>query len=238
MIRIAVVEDLEDEAQQLTKCIEQYGREKNELFAVERFSDGLAFIEGYEPRYDIIFMDINMPLMSGLSAAKRLRIVDPGVCLIFVTQMAQYALNGYEVGASDYILKPVTYGSFALRFDKAVASAKSNQHHAILLKTQSGLSRIDTGSICYVEVDKHLVVYHTVNGDLESWESLKSVEEKLGPLTGSRFVRCNNCFLVNLHYVNRIDGDILWVGDSRLKISRARKRSFLNALTAFFETGV
>ena len=238
MIRIAVVEDLEDEAQQLTKCIEQYGREKNELFAVERFSDGLAFIEGYEPRYDIIFMDINMPLMSGLSAAKRLRIVDPGVCLIFVTQMAQYALNGYEVGASDYILKPVTYGSFALRFDKAVASAKSNQHHAILLKTQSGLSRIDTDSICYVEVDKHLVVYHTVNGDLESWESLKSVEEKLGLLTGSRFVRCNNCFLVNLHYVNRIDGDILWVGDSRLKISRARKRSFLNALTAFFETGV
>ena len=238
MIRIAVVEDLEDEARQLTKCIEQYGREKNELFAVERFSDGLAFIEGYEPRYDIIFMDINMPLMSGLSAAKRLRIVDPGVCLIFVTQMAQYALNGYEVGASDYILKPVTYGSFALRFDKAVASAKSNQHHAILLKTQSGLSRIDTDSICYVEVDKHLVVYHTVNGDLESWESLKSVEEKLGLLTGSRFVRCNNCFLVNLHYVNRIDGDILWVGDSRLKISRARKRSFLNALTAFFETGV
>ena len=83
MIRIAVVEDLEDEAQQLTKCIEQYGREKNKLFAVERFSDGLAFIEGYEPRYDIIFMDINMPLMSGLSAAKRLRIVDPGGSLMF-----------------------------------------------------------------------------------------------------------------------------------------------------------
>ena len=74
MIRIAVVEDLEDEARQLTKCIEQYGREKNEVFAVERFSDGLAFMEGYEPRYDIIFMDINMPLMSGLSAAKRLRV--------------------------------------------------------------------------------------------------------------------------------------------------------------------
>ena len=63
MIRIAVVEDLDDEAQQLIKCIEQYGREKNEAFAVDRFSDGLAFIEGYEPRYDIIFMDINMPLM-------------------------------------------------------------------------------------------------------------------------------------------------------------------------------
>ena len=181
MIRIAVVEDLEDEARQLTKCIEQYGREKNEVFAVERFSDGLAFMEGYEPRYDIIFMDINMPLMSGLSAAKRLRVVDPSVCLIFVTQMAQYALNGYEVGASDYILKPVTYGSFALRFDRAVASAKGRQHHAVLLKTQSGLSRIDTNSICYVEVNKHLVVYHTVNGDLESWESLKRWRKSWGP---------------------------------------------------------
>ena len=194
MIRIAVVEDLEDEARQLTKCIEQYGREKNEVFAVERFSDGLAFMEGYEPRYDIIFMDINMPLMSGLSAAKRLRVVDPSVCLIFVTQMAQYALNGYEVGASDYILKPVTYGSFALRFDRAVASAKGRQHHAVLLKTQSGLSRIDTNSICYVEVNKHLVVYHTVNGDLESWESLKSVEEKLGPLAGSRLSAATTVF--------------------------------------------
>ena len=68
MIRIAVVEDLDGEAQQLMKCIEQYGREKNETFAVERFSDGLAFIEEYHPRYDIIFMDIQMQFIQHLES--------------------------------------------------------------------------------------------------------------------------------------------------------------------------
>lgn len=237
MLYIAVVEDQDNEAKQLIDCIQRYEQEKKETFTIERFSDGLAFLNSYEPVYDIVFMDINMPRMDGLSASKRIRVVDPNVCLVFVSQMAQFALNGYEVGAKDYLLKPVTYGSFSLRFDRAVADAKSSRHQGILLKTQSGLSRIDANKVCYVEVIRHQVVYHTVNGDLESWEPLKSVEEKLGSLVGSRFVRCNNCFLVNLHYVNKIEGDILWVGTSQLKISRAKRKDFLNALTVFFETG-
>lgn len=237
MLHIAIVEDQDNEAKQLTDCIQRYGQEKNETFTLERFTDGLAFLNGYEPVYDIVFMDINMPRMDGINASKRIRLVDPDVCLVFVTQMAQYALNGYEVGAQDYLLKPVTYGFFAPRFERAVAVAKNSHHQVILLKTQSGLYRIDTNKICYVEVIRHQVVYHTVNGNLESWEPLKSVEEKLGVLAGTRFVRCNNCFLVNLHYVNKIEGDSLWVGDDQLKISRAKRKEFINALTVFFETG-
>lgn len=235
MVRIAIVEDQDEEAKQLEGYIRRYGKEKNEEFSIKRFSDGLEFVENYEPRFDIIFMDINMPMMGGLSAAKRLRIVDPEVCLIFATRLAQYALNGYEVGARDYLLKPVTYGSFAFRFDKAMAAMKNNRHRTLLLKTRSGISRIDADSIRYIEVNTHLLIYHTTRGDLESWESLKSAEEKLGDLVGRQFVRCNNCFLVNLHYVNKVDGDILWVGDDQLKMSRMRKKNFLNMLTIFFE---
>lgn len=235
MVRIAIVEDRDDEAQQLTGHIRRFGEEKKEEFFIERFSDGLDFVENYEPRFDIIFMDINMPLMGGLSAAKRLRIVDPEVCLIFVTRLAQYALNGYEVGAKDYLLKPVNYGAFSFRFDKAMAAVKGNRHQTLLVKMRGGLSRIDTDSIRYIEVNMHQLIYHTIRGDLESWESLKSVEERLGDLSGKQFVRCNNCFLVNLHYVNKVEGDILWVGDDQLKMSRMRKKNFMNMLTIFFE---
>lgn len=237
MVRIAIVEDHSAEAQLLAGHIRRYGNEKGEDFSVKLFTDGMAFIENYQPQYDIIFMDINMPVLGGLNTAKRLRLVDPAVCLIFVTQLAQYALNGYEVGARDYLLKPVSYGVFSLRFEKALTAIKSNQHPGILVKTRSGLSRIDADSIRYIEVNTHLLTYHTINGNLESWEPLKSAEEKLGDLVGKQFVRCNNCFLVNLRYVTKIDGDLLWVGNDRLKISRLRRKDLLNMLTIFFEEG-
>lgn len=239
MINIAIVEDDDAEAARLEKYIARYGKEHDETFSLKRYKDGLAFLDSYRAEFDIVFMDIMMPHMNGLTAAKRMRLVDENTALVFITNMAQYAINGYEVAASDYILKPVMYDAFAFRFTKVLASARMRAagHKFLFVKTQKGVVKVDANSIYYVEVIRHMVVYHTVNGNIEAWESLKSVETSLGELLDTRFVRCNNCFLVNLQYIDKIENDVAFVGGEQLKISRSRRKEFINAVTLYLAQG-
>lgn len=97
MFRFAIVEDDDACAEQLQKYLAQYAGENALEIRTDRFYDGLNFAEDYKARWDLIFMDIEMPLLDGMSAARRIREKDDSVLLIFITNMAQYAIQGYEV---------------------------------------------------------------------------------------------------------------------------------------------
>lgn len=115
MLKIAVVEDQTEVRESLCQFIRQYAGEQGLQAEVEPFADGAVIAEGYQPGYDIIFLDVEMPRLGGFGAAERIRAVDPDVVLVFVTNMAQYAIKGYEVDALDYVLKPVSYGAFCTK---------------------------------------------------------------------------------------------------------------------------
>ena len=115
-MNIAIVEDDGKEAEALLSYIKKYGEKSGTSFDVKIFSDAENFLESYKQGLDIVFMDIELPGMNGMDASKRLRALDRSVTLIFVTNMARFAVNGYEVGAFDFIVKPVTYGSFEIKF--------------------------------------------------------------------------------------------------------------------------
>ena len=120
MPRIAVVDDQPDMRQQLCSMIDQYSRENNCMLEVTAFSDGSQVITNYCKGFDIIFLDIEMPELGGMDAAERIRTVDPDVVLVFVTNMAQYAIRGYEVDALDFVLKPVNYYQFSTKLERAL----------------------------------------------------------------------------------------------------------------------
>ena len=119
MLRVAIVEDDAGYANQLTEFLNRYGKENDEEIHLTIFRDGLDIVEDYQPVWDIILLDIEMPLLDGMSAAERIRALDPAVILIFITNMAQYAIKGYEVDAMDFVLKPVNYFAFNMKLHKA-----------------------------------------------------------------------------------------------------------------------
>ncbi|MFC2620775.1 MAG: LytR/AlgR family response regulator transcription factor, partial [Pauljensenia sp.] len=107
MVRIAVVEDEAVSRTLLRDYLTRYGEERALHIDATYFTDGAAIIGDYKPVYDIILMDIQMAHVDGMSAARAIREVDQEVILVFITSAPQFAINGYEVGALSYLLKPL-----------------------------------------------------------------------------------------------------------------------------------
>lgn len=114
MLRCAIVEDTAQELEHLQNGLKRYSAERALPLNVTAFGNAADFLEHYCADYDIVFMDIELPGLNGMEAAHRLREIDRQVILIFVTNMAQYAVKGYEVDALDYIIKPAQYGPLSI----------------------------------------------------------------------------------------------------------------------------
>lgn len=140
MITIAIVEDEEAYAKQLTEYIEKYQRESGKSIRVIRFSDGDEIVEKYTGEYDIILMDIQMKFMDGMSAAEAIRKQDTKVVIMFITNMTNYAIRGYEVDAMDYVLKPVSYFAFSKKLDRAIKRIPHKAGNPVIVNTAEVLS--------------------------------------------------------------------------------------------------
>ena len=230
MIRVAIVEDEAAVREQLAGYVQRCTRQYGTLFEVTMFTDGLEILEEYRPVYDIIFLDVEMPQLDGMETARRIRAMDSEVQLIFITNMAQYAIRGYSVGALDYVLKPVPYFAFSQQLLKAVARLEKRAKHYLTVPVEGGLRRLDTASIYYLESEGHRVHFYTDEGDFSAPGALKAFEEKLADCP---FARCNSGYLVNLAQVRELRQSTVQVGPCELQVSRPKRKAFLAALTDY-----
>ena len=231
MLKIAVVEDQQEAREELCRFIQQYAAENSLQAEVMPIEDGAAVAEHYEPGWDIIFMDVEMPGLDGFRAAEKIRETDADVVLVFVTNMAQYAIRGYEVDALDYVLKPVNYYQFSIKLSRAIQRVQRRKGGQIVLQLAGGgIQLLDTGEIYYLETRSRMLYYHTTKGEFAVRASLQSAEKQLAEY---HFVRCNQCYLVNLKHVRGIENEFALVGDGRLEISRRQKAAFLTAVASY-----
>ena len=149
MTRIAIVEDEAAVREQLAGYVQRYTRQYGTQFEVTMFTDGVEILEDYRPVYDIIFLDVEMQHLDGMETARRIRELDSDVLLIFITNMAQYAIKGYAVGALDYVLKSVPYFAFSQQLQKAVNQLAKRTRHYLAVPVDGGMRRLDAATIYY-----------------------------------------------------------------------------------------
>ena len=226
MLRIAIVEDDRIAAENIENYLHDYCRDYKTMFHIDKFTDAVNFLEEFDSNYDLILFDIEMPYINGIEAAKRIREKDKRAVIVFITNMKQYALDGYAVNAVDYLIKPVKYSRFCSMMNKAIAVLSFWGDEYVLIPAIGEQRRVRVQDILYVQIKTHWIKYYLVGEVFDSWGNL-STEEKLFPK--ELFARCNSSTLVNLSAVTAVKNDIVTVGNVDLHVSRTGKRKFMEA---------
>lgn len=234
MIRIAVVEDDKNEANLMESNLIRYFSERNMdgQYSIKRFPDAVDFITFYRAEYDVIFMDIDLPDLNGMEAAHKLREKDATVILVFVTNLRQFAVEGYAVNALDFVVKPVLYSGFETLMNRVLRNIACRADDNIIIRSANGITRVPVKDLLYIEVENHKLLYHLTDGKTVSvWGTLKNVEG----VPERQFARCNSGYLVNLQYVKKVEDEFIYIGDDRLIVSRAKRKNFLIALAGYLQ---
>lgn len=182
-------------------------------------------------KVDLIFLDIQMPKMTGLEFLKSLP--HPPL-VIFTTAYPQYAVEGFELSAVDYLLKPFSFD----RFWKAVLKARARKENPqatsvpaeedfFYIKSDNKLVKINYADVQFVEALQNYVAIHTDQKKYITYLTFHSIEEYL---PSNRFVKTHKSYIVAMHKVESIEGNEILIGKHRIPISRTEKEAVLEKL--------
>ena len=233
MIRIAVCDDSPEFLQQAVNMVERWSEESGVPAEIYRFDNGDALLaKNAVTHMDIIFLDIIMPLQSGIDTAKELRQSDKAVKIIFLTSSPEFALDSYEVKAQDYLLKPVTYEKVKETLAECSHTFEGKPKN-IVLKAACGYQKLYFHDMEYAEAQNKRVVFYLRTGKtVESAESLHYLEDRLCLNDG--FFKCHRSYLVYLPNVDHFSmTEIITKSGRSIPIARGYGKAFKEAYFAF-----
>lgn len=207
------------------------------------WGDDAVPIKGARSKDDhYLLLDIEMPDVDGMALAAQVRRTDTSVSIVFVTNMAQYAIRGYEVDASDFIVKPVSYGDFSLKVGRIFRRLRSRGESQLTVNDGDTVKRIAVADIRYAEVSGHTLTFHMRDCVVAGRGALKKYENAL---LAAGFARCSNYCIVNLRCVTGMSGHTVFVSGADgsrepegLAISHPRKKDFVRILNEFWRDNI
>ena len=207
----------------------------NAEYDIDTFSGGSSLYEAFlKNPFDLVFLDIEMPGIDGITLAKRLRAVSENVQIVFLTSHIEYALEGYEVNALRYLVKPVDMNKLS-EVLKYIQDKKNNSRQ-IMIKQEGEDIVIDISDIIYMEsMDKNVRIV-TSKSEYITRYNISDYEEEL---KNSGFLRIHRGYLISLSKVKKIvKNDVVMDGDISLPVSRSNIKTLKDALYAYVEGNI
>ena len=222
VIRIAICEDNQEHADILKKMVERWAAKENIEVNIGYYksAEQFLFFMNEDAHYDLAFLDIQLERMNGLQLAKLIRKEDKTIFLVFTTGEKNRAVQGYEVAAFRYLIKPLREKEVIEALNKISKMLDEKKKEAVIVSYNDESRRIYKNDIFYVEVNDHQIILYTRQGEIRFKAKLKEFEQQLQE---PQFCKCHRSYIVNLHYVDKIsrNGVELETG-IRLPISRSR----------------
>lgn len=229
--RIAVCDDSRAIRDQITDILKRVGRELGESFEIVSYDSAEQLLFEYEENIHILILDIKMAQMSGMEAARRLRSRGAAVQIIFLTAMPEYAVEGYDVHAYSFLIKPVDETVLKSKIQALIQVLSQDRPVCIELKNKDGIDIVDIRSIGYIESYSHSIVVH-FQREVRTYSKRMSDLEEL--LSAHDFFRVHKSYLINLREISRIGAEDVVMSDGKsIPVSRNRRKEFLIRFTEF-----
>ncbi|MCM1134321.1 MAG: LytTR family DNA-binding domain-containing protein [Clostridium sp.] len=233
MLQIAICDDELFYQEKIQRLLERYLESRQLKYNIRLFSSGEEFSAPSEsqPKYDIVFMDISMDKLDGISAALRMRSFHTDTFLVFVTAFIDYALEGYKADAIRYILKDTLDTAIAECMD---AILQKMYRAYVSFSFLEGEQKLYADNLLYIESRKHKsIFYYRSDGvaTYQIYDKLDSIEQKL---SGYGFLRIHKSYLVNMKHLQKIANYTAYLDTGEeLPVPRSRFQSAKKALTAY-----
>lgn len=242
MLKIALCEDNEIELLHIKQLVERFIASHTSKYNIQcdTFLNGLDLLTAMENGicYDILVLDVVMPLMTGIEAAMEIRKKNNLIKILFLTSSREFAVDSYKVDAFHYLLKPVNEESLIPILEKVCADIVDNKEKGIIIKHKTSLTKVILHNLEYAEVIGRTLFFHLTSGEvLESLGTMSQLENEL--LSDKRFIMPHRSYIVNMDCIHRItDKDIITFSKKPVPISRKLYKNIKQAYISYsFDEG-
>ena len=207
MLKIAICDDNITDLSNIVSIIENYKalqRDKNNIkyTSFQNADDLIKALENGQ-EYDLIMLDILMPFMTGMDAAKEIRQFDQAVKIIFMTSSPEFAVESYSVDAYYYALKPIWEKKLFILLDKVISEMEIQSGASLLIKSKTGLTRIHINRLEFAEITGRTILYHLTNCSvIEAIGSFRQLEKEL--LKIPCFIKTHRSYIINMEHIDTI----------------------------------
>ena len=223
-MNIAIIEDSGQELSLLERCLQSYLSSRQVYRVIDTYTSGEAFLENWPSKsYDLVFLDILMEGISGIEVARKIRETDSECLLIFISSSKEYALQGFEVRAFDYLLKPLSEERFQKTMD--LCQNELAKHICYIEVKESRIpAKIPLNEIIYTDYYNHYIHIHTAARLIRSYQQFDVFSPLL--LCYPQFLCCYRNCIVNMDHVDSVDKhDFVMENGERVPITRGNRNS-------------